>query len=273
MRTTGKLLTACCSVLVVAACGTETHRSIPQVQESAFADQLGKAEAKHTERCCKRVGLRGLADDFMEDVAKGVANDRPAADSGATYDVESASACIDAYAHAECSLLKGERSALPGCSEIYTRGHRKLGEPCTSFYECEQPNGQATTCWIGAGQNERICQRVLEVDEGEPCMSDDAELTIWCKSPLLCDDVSKRCVAAAKRGEACLTGGAWGDTCAIGSVCNAAGNKRCVEPTAVGQACDLDSLCEGGACFEGQCREPLFETTGGWMCKMSETTP
>jgi hypothetical protein len=69
-------------------------------------------------------------------------------------------------------------------------------------------------------------------------------------------------VQLAARGEPCMTGGSWGDTCEIGSVCDDDGTQRCVEPTPVGAACSpSDNLCEGLVCRAGTCREPLFWTS------------
>ena len=99
------------------------------------------------------------------------------------------------------------------------------------------------------------------VDEGERCTGALSKLPVdlECRWPLLCDAERGVCVPRPARGEPCLTGAGWGDTCAQGSVCDSSDSKRCVEPAEIGSPCEWPNLCEGGACIEGRCREPLSD--------------
>src|SRR5688500_8458792 len=72
-----------------------------------------------------------------------------------------------------------------------------------------------------------------------------------------CDDQTERCVARAARGQRCLTGQQWGDTCELGSVCDRLDTERCIEPIGEGEPCEDGELCESGNCLDGVCRAPI----------------
>jgi hypothetical protein len=101
---------------------------------------------------------------------------------------------------------------------------------------------------------------VTVVGKGEHCGNTDTAHADECAAPLLCDD-SNHCAVLAARGEHCITGTTWGDTCAPRSVCDRNGTHTCIAATPVGQACTSVEACEALSCIDGLCREPLFLVT------------
>jgi hypothetical protein len=227
--------------------------------EAAFEQALAEVDWMQAQACCQEAGARGVESTLRAAILRGMAEDRPSPDSGARYDAQAAAACLDELAApALCWQLKTPfpRANDSPCARVYQRGNRQLGEVCRSFWDCaEHARGEAT-CGFGSVAPDGIidvCKLQFLAEEGEPCADDDPETEVYCQWPLLCDP-SERCVARAERGERCITGFNWGDTCALGSVCDRLDTERCVEPIGVGEACSDDELCEGSACVEETCR-------------------
>ncbi|HEX2678497.1 MAG TPA: hypothetical protein VHM19_17715 [Polyangiales bacterium] len=245
------------------ACGTGD--ASPPVAEADYVQALAAAENDQADRCCKQAGLGGVEAGWKAHAEMGEKAWLPPASSGATYDGVAAGDCVDAYEHQACSLAKdGYRGHVPqACQDVYARGTTKLGERCTSYYQCEQPPGKVTGCGgyeVIDNAVVKTCVEIREAGEGAACGAAGPHVDVVCKGNLLCDDQQLECVRPAGRGEPCLTGAIWGDTCAKGSVCDRL-SKRCVEPTPVGKPCDEShNLCENYACVNSVCVAPLFFT-------------
>jgi len=243
----------------------------PPLTEASYVTRYVEAETDFTQGCCMQNGYAGLADDFAASVERGLDEDAPLPEAGARFDPEAAAECLAWLGNRDCSeLLKQPHRVRLGCDRVYTRGHRRLGETCRSTFDCALSNGQPTSCEVTRVTRdgfEYSCARYVEVGEGESCTSDDPMTARYCVSGLLCDERLGVCVHLAARGEPCMTGPTWGDTCEVGSVCDWDGTQRCVEPTPVGAACAPGgNLCEGAVCRAGTCREPLFWTSS-WYCR------
>jgi hypothetical protein len=235
--------------------------------EGAYVRVRAEVELRHVERCCEEAGARGVDRSYMDAIRRGLSEDRPARESGARYDPEAAAQCLAALADWVCLDQKepGPVVVNSPCGRIYQRGDRALGESCESDYDCAEPDGTTTTCGVSDVTSEGLvyaCQVLDVVREGEPCESPEPLLALYCQWPLLCHPETARCVALAERGEECITGSAWGDTCATGSVCDRLGSATCIEPIAKGEPCEDDGeLCESLACADGLCRPAIYDTT------------
>jgi hypothetical protein len=234
------------------------------MSEDGYYRALAAAECALQERCCARAGLR-IRTGCAEELEPKLRTWRPDPSSGARFDPEAAAACVNGFAAIECVHVKIGRSDPPACARIYAHGRQPLGARCVdSAFECAPVEGEIVTCTpTSLTADEGICLIYRQVAEGDHCgdVQRETNSELNCRRELLCDDQRLVCVPRAERGEPCLTGYAWGDTCAEGSVCDRLGSKRCVEPAPIGSACDggLENLCEGHLCVAGQCREPLWD--------------
>ena len=234
---------------------------IDPIAEANYVGRRVDAEESRAERCCEEAGAIGIADGYWDAVTRGLEESRPMDDSGAHYDPQAAGECVAALEASPCRHAKdtGRDEGLAACARIYTRGHRTLRQSCKQFYDCAESTEGETTCGIAEVTTEGFlyeCKLLERLGEGDVCVNDDPHMELECELPLLCDPVSERCVAPAERGEPCITGPTWGDTCAMGSLCDRTDSMRCVEPIAVGDACEDGELCEGLACGDGACRAP-----------------
>jgi hypothetical protein len=240
---------------------SDARRPPEQVEESAYEQALADFRLVEAEACCEEAGARGVWSGYRDAVLRGLTEDAPSPDSGARYDPQAAAACLDSLAPLPCWHLKmpfpPARDDNP-CARIYRRGNRQLGEECRTHWDCAEHARGDTTCGfgrrVGPDTIMDVCKLQFLVEEGEPCVEDDPLTELYCRWPLLCDPTSERCVARAERGEPCLVGLSWGDTCAAGSVCDRSDTERCIEPIAVGDACEDGERCEGSACVEETCR-------------------
>ena len=107
------------------------------------------------------------------------------------------------------------------------------------------------------GGSEQRCASLHYAAEGESCAS-TAGLTVFCANRMLCHPEDQTCVRPAERGEPCVTGPVWGDTCAQGSVCDRLNTRRCIAPLPPGSPCTKLEECEGLLCHEGVCKAPLM---------------
>jgi hypothetical protein len=259
---------------MLVACGVPAASK--PVSEKDYPKQMVAAETALIDRCCKRVGSPGVADDYASKDLQFYANVAPSPDAGAVYDPEAAGRCIVSYEKADCTPTKDHGQALPGCAAIYKRGRFALGHECRSYNDCSEqglPAGDHAECrpsmMHADGTYSRACTRIRYVGEGEACNQTAADGVFTdCEDPtLLCDEHSHLCTPYAKRGAVCMTGAVWGDTCEIGSVCDRTDTKTCLAPLPVGAKCGgPNTLCEGYFCYDGTCREPLFQATGN-QCK------
>jgi hypothetical protein len=227
-----------------------------------------EAQTDLVDRCCRAIGFAAAANDFATGVERGLHEFAPDPAAGARYDPERAAACLAELRDTDCTELLKAAHGSAACDDVYRRGHLQLGDECHSNYDCARPDGDVTGCFatIVDGDLTRICTRLVLAGEGESCAGGGDATVVFCEGNLLCDD-SSTCVRYAARGEPCLTGPAWGDTCEVGSVCDRMDTQRCIEPTPVGEGCDTgDNRCEGLACVAGICREPLFVTSGAGYC-------
>jgi hypothetical protein len=250
------IVSMCCFVAGV-GCARSVDRELEPIAYEDFVEQREQLEASLSRRCCERIGAtlaEGYAEAFRREVP---------AELAARYDERAGAACIAELRARDCTHVK-ELDGLGACAEIYRRGSRALGEACTTDFDCAQDD-EPTACVVSAVTRdgiERACKRYVEVEEGEACEGADPEELRACAPSLWCHPDRSVCVAPAERREPCITGPEWGDTCAVGSVCDRADSGRCVEPRAVGSPCSELEQCEGLACWGGRCREPLLETTG-----------
>ena len=230
--------------------------AVPEVE---YVATLFEARCDHAERCC---AMLGRAPSDCRTQAAEVERTRwvPAASSGARYDPRAAAACVEALRSAPCHRSKAPYAAPAPCREVYERGWLQVGEPCDNSFEC----ASGLTCGVDRVTRDGIeyaCRHHAVVAEGDRCAGEglDLDAAYECELPLLCDEARGVCVARAARGEPCITGPVWGDTCAEGSVCDRLGSRTCVEPTPVGDPCSSIEECESLACIEGTCREPSFD--------------
>jgi hypothetical protein len=253
------------TLLVLSACYDSDVTPPPEELESAdaYVEAVVEIELQRVQRCCDEAGARGVVDGYEVGYLSW-----PASDSGVPFDGHAAAACLRDLAQLElpCWQLKVPFPSYQGtaCHLVYGRGDRQLGDPCEEPWDCALDERGDTLCgarWVSASRVfEDVCQLYRIAQEGEVCMDDDPETTIDCEWPLLCDEENGRCVTRAARGERCLTGSQWGDTCELGSVCDSDGTERCVEPISEGERCgdqSTDFSCEGGNCQDGVCRAPV----------------
>jgi len=231
--------------------------------EAAYVDARSEIEQSYREDCCQEAGARG-AEDQADVIRRGLLVNRPSSGSGARYDADAALDCLRELLDRGCAHAKDSRVVVSdsACNRIYRRGNVAIGESCESFYDCAESGGVETTCGVAHVTADGIsyaCKALERAREGEPCVSQNPSVEYDCEWPLLCHEDAGVCVARAARGEQCITGPVWGDTCAMGSVCDRLDTKICVEPIAEGEPCEDGERCEYLACEEGLCRPPIYE--------------
>jgi hypothetical protein len=236
--------------------GTATAQT--EIPEGDYAGVLVEAQVALADRCCARAGLGAARVPDTHTGSHGLVPDRAAV---AQYDARAAAACVAEISEGECPSPKAPLNAPSACDDVYARGDRQLGEHCQMHYECAQALGEQTGCEATVRREgiQRVCMAYEWAGEGESCFAAASNTVRLCEGELLCDDERGVCVRRGARGEPCLTGLNWGDTCAAGSVCDRLGSRRCVAPIPVGQPCGpgIDGECEALACVGGVCREPL----------------
>lgn len=217
-----------------------------------FATDLAEAEQARFTRCCESIGLDGPAEPVEQPL--------PDPRSGSHFDAAAAEKCVEQTKFLPCELQKELHPIAPACRSVFSRGHRRIGDPCTSEFECAQPTGKTTACieHLVGKKPVHLCTLVREASEGDPCVSDTTDEWIDCPSPLICDLKANLCSAPAKLGDPCLTDPQYGDTCEIGAVCDRADTHECIRPTTVGRACSKVDDCEALACESEVCVKPLF---------------
>jgi hypothetical protein len=217
-----------------------------------FATDLAEAEQARFTRCCESIGLDGPSEPVEQPL--------PSPRLGSHFDPAAAKKCIEQTAALPCELQKEAHPIAPACRSVFTRGHQRIGEPCTNEFECAQPEGKITGCIEREVDHKlmRLCTVVIEASEGDACMSDDPDEWIDCPSPLICDLDQNLCTAPAKLGKPCFVNPSYGDTCEIGAVCDRADTHTCIKPSAVGRPCQKVDECESLACESEVCLKPLF---------------
>lgn len=240
----------------------------PIESEAAYVQARAEVELSRTERCCKEAGARAVDGEFIDAILGGLRENKPSPESGARYDAQAAADCLAEIADWPCHNPKEPFAIVAdsACGRVYQRGDRAIGESCESYLECAKNDGAETTCTVSEVTRDgilRACKLLEHAGEGEPCASQNPRVTFECEWPLLCHESAGICVARAERGEQCLTGPAWGDTCALGSVCDRLDTATCIEPIPEGEPCDDGELCESLACAGGLCRPAIFDS---WAC-------
>jgi hypothetical protein len=223
----------------------------PTVLESDFRRELSRAQVSQLDRCCERIGMTTTFE---------VSDGMPltAAGSGARYDPAAAAACVAERSALPCRLAKEPAPRIVACTEVYHGGQLQPGEECALDWDCAQREAEPIACvaMFEAGRVHRVCRPATEpIVEGDPCAPESAA-AFRCEPPLICNDADV-CVMP-KLGDPCVVGAQFADTCPTGLVCDRSNTQRCIEPVPVGGRCDAPEECEGLACRDGVCLEPVF---------------
>jgi len=226
-----------------------------EIAEEDWAAIGGEADAQGLDSCCRQQGSTGALASSIDSLTRGY--ERPRAGTGVRFNPRAAAACLAVISENGCLPAKEpfDPTVSGACLRVYERGSLEVGEECVSDFECSEANAAYTYCGSTYVGDELVfmCEsQGLERNLGESCSDAGCRWGLWC------DPETVRCAEPAARGEACIIGASYGDTCAKGSRCDRSDTEICVAPVPVGEPCDSEAQCEWGACFGGLCREPLL---------------
>lgn len=220
--------------------------------------------------CCAKAGEDMMLDD-CESAFFGRQVALASVDQG-TVTVDSAALAKCQTAYQQAATACNENALLSACQGVFL-GTKKVGEACTSNYECDRAQG-AMSCLFPDNAQVGVCQKVPHGKSGEACLStcrlgDDCSSDTFgaTTSPTFCfeseglycgsvDASAAVCRPILATGEGCTSSDACGTLGVCYTTCQPAGvlHGPCGvgcrhDLTCVNDMCEDPSLAVGGTCL------------------------
>lgn len=266
-----------CVLVLAAGCGKSVGGgggggSAAPVARADFAPQAAKTFCDSFADCCNAQSYPVNAQTCTSQLSSYFEQAWLELGQKTVYDAQAAGDCLAALrAHVQCG--SAEDDVIEAACERVFRGNVKLGQPCDSSNECEQPaNGHARCDQADINSVQGVCtleQAGVHAKAGEGCIGScsggDCD-SIALPSPgggdpqpavnsfcyraegLYCG-IDQVCIPLAQAGEPCEAY----EGCADGLFC-ASDTSTCSARRPDGSACESDSNCLNGDCNGGFCQ-------------------